>query len=349
MAQAPAGRRLPPPPPARLTVPSAARSAAAAPVGLSPASSSGTPSPSPAGTQRTHSDRDDGGNKNETTSMAALKERIEALEEENQLLKDEGLRRLASSNNADALLLATASLAKVKDECALIRSEKMMLQDEVVRLKMENARLQIGIREIRDQTSGQGRKNTDALTRQLEQEQLQQQQERKAASDAEKPALLDFCEDSPVFRVRMNEGEAQVASFGTRLRDISKAAGDFCTAGQAFSQNAGALAAVLCQDWSDVEDTNASLTLSEVMTKMGELLTHVQQSMGHLVLSVDSMLVSAIFEFRQQYIKPCKESSKVLKKASEDYEDKLAHYLGLKSGILRLLSECALLCCLSLL
>ncbi len=143
-----------------------------------------------------------------------------------------------------------------------------------------------------------------------------------------KSVALEYTEDTPFFRSQLVRLESRVHNFGNVLKTVTKSAGDLCQAGTLFSQACGNLAQELSAEFTELERADEKTSVGGAVCALSELLAHVQSIGSHLVLSFDTLMVQALFDFRQRHIKACKDSSRLLAKATEEYEAALLHHLG---------------------
>lgn len=292
-----------------------------------------------------------------------LKARVRQLESENQALRESQVRALAEQSDASpAIKLSQQTIEKLKEDNSALEARVLYLQTELAKqsVALQEAHASARVAQVVSsphRPSGASlslpappvhtrSKSSDTHRLSLSSSSNIAPPTSASAPSAEAsangsgdgvasdkdstPRVLEFTEDSPFFRSSLLRLDSRVNNFGNRLKNVTKAAGEFCQAGNLFAQACGNLSQEMFGDFQEMERLNTKPSLGTAMQKLGELLQQMQTITSHLVLSCDTLLVQALFDFRQKYVKACKDSGRGFAKATEDYEAALMSYLGQK-------------------
>ncbi|KAL4177103.1 hypothetical protein KRP22_002039 [Phytophthora ramorum] len=166
----------------------------------------------------------------------------------------------------------------------------------------------------------------------------------RAASDAEEAAVkvqsrssknvvLDFVEDSPMFRRQLEGFEESITGLRALLKELVAHSKEYSAAGRNFGEEETALADELVQrkHARAIFSTSCSElgSLSELFGEMHDTLAQVQSSRVSMLLGVESLLSRSIQQFSdKELLKEAGELRKDVSRLGDEYETLLGKLLS---------------------
>lgn len=152
-------------------------------------------------------------------------------------------------------------------------------------------------------------------------------------SCASKNVVLDFVEDSPMFRRQLEGLEESIAGLRALLKELVIHAKEYAAAGKHFGEEETALADELVQRKHACAIFSTSYaelgSLSDLFGEMHDTLGQVQRSRVSMLLGVESLLSRSIQQFSEkELLKEAGELRKEVTKLGDEYETLLAKLLS---------------------
>jgi hypothetical protein len=143
--------------------------------------------------------------------------------------------------------------------------------------------------------------------------------------------LLDFEEDSPQFRTKLQALDENVEGMRRHLQRLVSIMGKYIETGQAFSAAGRLFASELMHLEGESWFTRLG-DLAPALVRFGETIDEIQNLRDAALESLESTFISPMNEFVKRELKEVREQKDEISRAYDDYLDKLQKYLQLKRG-----------------
>ncbi|CAH0480356.1 unnamed protein product [Peronospora belbahrii] len=145
--------------------------------------------------------------------------------------------------------------------------------------------------------------------------------------------VVDFVQDSPVFRSQLEEYEESINGLRLLLKEVMIHSKEYATAGKYYGEKETALAQELVQRKHTRAIFSTSFpelgSLSELVGEMHDTLAQIQSSRVSMLLGVESLLSRLIQQFSEKEVmKETGELRKDVMKLGDEYETLLAKLLS---------------------
>ncbi|KAF1774492.1 Arfaptin homology (AH) domain/BAR domain [Phytophthora cactorum] len=155
----------------------------------------------------------------------------------------------------------------------------------------------------------------------------------KIQSRSSKNVVLDFVEDSPMFRRQLEGFEESITGLRALLKELVAHSKEYAAAGKHFGQEETALADELIQRKHARAIFSTSCpelgSLSELFGEMHDTLAQIQSSRVSMLLGVESLLSRSIQQFSEkELLKEAGELRKDVTRLGEEYETLLGKLLS---------------------
>ncbi|GMF19115.1 unnamed protein product [Phytophthora lilii] len=155
----------------------------------------------------------------------------------------------------------------------------------------------------------------------------------KVQSRSSKNVVLDFVEDSPMFRRQLEGFEESITGLRALLKELVSHSKEYAAAGRNFGEEETALADELIQRKHARAIFSTSCpelgSLSELFGEMHDTLAQVQSSRVSMLLGVESLLSRSIQQFSEkELLKEAGELRKEVARLGEEYEALLGKLLS---------------------
>ncbi|ETP06732.1 hypothetical protein F441_16870, partial [Phytophthora nicotianae CJ01A1] len=155
----------------------------------------------------------------------------------------------------------------------------------------------------------------------------------KIQSHSSKNVVLDFVEDSPMFRRQLEGFEESITGLRALLKELVAHSKEYAAAGKHFGQEETALAdeLILRKHARAIFSTSCPElgSLSELFGEMHDTLAQVQSSRVSMLLGVESLLSRSIQQFSEkELLKEAGELRKDVTRLGEEYETLLGKLLS---------------------
>ncbi|KUF98544.1 6-phosphofructo-2-kinase/fructose-2 [Phytophthora nicotianae] len=155
----------------------------------------------------------------------------------------------------------------------------------------------------------------------------------KIQSRSSKNVVLDFVEDSPMFRRQLEGFEESITGLRALLKELVAHSKEYAAAGKHFGQEETALAdeLILRKHARAIFSTSCPElgSLSELFGEMHDTLAQVQSSRVSMLLGVESLLSRSIQQFSEkELLKEAGELRKDVTRLGEEYETLLGKLLS---------------------
>ncbi|KAG1696235.1 hypothetical protein DVH05_018781 [Phytophthora capsici] len=155
----------------------------------------------------------------------------------------------------------------------------------------------------------------------------------KVVSRSSKNVVLDFVEDSPMFRRQLESFEESITGLRALLKELVAHSKEYAAAGRNFGEEETALADELIQRKHARAIFSTSCpelgSLSELFGDMHDTLAQVQSSRVSMLLGVESLLSRSIQQFSEkELLKEAGELRKEVTRLGDEYETLLGKLLS---------------------
>ncbi len=154
-----------------------------------------------------------------------------------------------------------------------------------------------------------------------------------------KPSLIiEFAEDSPSFRHKMDSLDENVESLRAHLQHLVTIARNYCNTGNSFCEHGRELASALLHLHGEGWLKRLGV-VAHILVYFGETLDEIQNYLETFLLSLENTFTAPMEEFMKREVKGVRKMKTVVTRTSEDYELSLSKFLHLKNNTDALAAE----------
>ncbi|TMW66116.1 hypothetical protein Poli38472_003881 [Pythium oligandrum] len=151
-------------------------------------------------------------------------------------------------------------------------------------------------------------------------------------SSVGKNVVLDFVEDSPMFRRQLESFEESLGGLRGLMKEILARTKEYVATGMRYGEEETALAEeIVHRKYSRALFTTSCPelgSLSSVFTEVHDTITQIQSSRVSMLLSIEALLHHSIYRFTEQELKEAGDLRKEVLRLADEYESQLGKLLG---------------------